>query len=181
MLVSLITAQELTLDTVLQVARNEPGYVNWRGGADLAGAIPTVGVQMGAIISVGQGSYGDHLRHVLQKLLHEYCPINHVAEPGVAFHETKIGALKKKMRNVTETKPMIVRIEWSGLGGHWVVVSSRNKRGLGKASDYTILDPIGNISKNRGSTNFHTMSGNATFASKDPNYLGDCYSVTVGA
>ncbi len=181
MVVGLITGQELSLTTVLKVARNETGYVNWRGGADLAGAIPTVGVRMGEIASIGEGSYGHHLQHVLARLLDEYCPVNRVAAPGVTFHETKISALKKKMRNVSEVKPMIVRIEWSGSGGHWVVVSGRKKRGLGKASDYTILDPIGNISKNRGSTNFHTISGNATFASRDPSYMGNCYYVTVDA
>ncbi len=182
MVVRLITSQELSPETVLREARSQPGYINWRGGADLSGAVPTVAVQMGAIASVGEGSYGGHLQHVLRTLLNEYCPINHVTAPNVAFHETKLGELKKTMRKVKDKKPLIVRIEWPApdLGGHWVVVSGRKTRGWGKASDYTILDPIGNISKNRGSTNFHTVSGNATYASKDPPYLGDCYYVTVG-
>jgi len=37
---------------------------------------------------------------------------------------------------------------------HWVVVVSRSTRGIGKASDYTTLDPGGHTVVNSGSTNY---------------------------
>lgn len=75
------------------------------------------------------------------------------------------GGRKSAIRSASPTTPVIVGVRWTGGGGHWVMVVDRSTRGLGKKSDYTILDPAGNVVVNRGSTSYTAANGaKGTFA-----------------
>lgn len=117
-----------------------------RAAMDRVGARPTPIIhaayeQHHKIPHWGSGTYGNHLAQVLRSYR-----INAKYHGG--------STVKTAMRTVTAAQPLIVLVNWKGGGGHWVVVVSRSKRGLGKASDYTILDPGGHAVVNRGSTNY---------------------------
>jgi hypothetical protein len=69
--------------------------------------------------------------------------------------------VKSAMQHVKPDKPMIVLVQWTLGGGHWIVVAKRSTRGLGASSDYTILDPAGTIEINRGSVTYNPSYGNS--------------------
>ncbi len=102
--------------------------------------------QTGKIPHWGSGTYGNHLADVLR----DY-QIDAKYQGG--------SDVKSAMRAVTPGKPLIVLVQWQAGGGHWVVVKARKKRGIGSASDYTILDPGGHKVVNRGSTTYDPPYG----------------------
>lgn len=98
----------------------------------------------------GSGTFGKHLADVLK---------NQYQIDATYHNGTSDTVRKKAMRSVIMGQPMIVLVQWTGGGGHWVVVVSRSTRGWGRASDYTILDPSGHVVINRGSTNYTAHNG----------------------
>lgn len=91
---------------------------------------------------------------------------------GVNCTVLSAGGVKSAMQHVTPAKPMIVLVQWTLGGGHWVVVVKRKTRGLLASSDYTILDPAnGTIEINRGSVNYNPLYGNS-------GYFDDWYLTT---
>ena len=111
----------------------------------------------GALPHWGSGTYSDHLA----KVLCEGFRIN-----AKAYDSQGSGAMKGAMRGVSANQYMIALVSWTAGGGHWVVVTQRAKRGLGSASDYTVLDPgDGATTTNRGSTEYTSPNGSkGTFA-----------------
>jgi len=121
-----------------------------RAAMDRVGAVYTPIVaaaheQTGKLPHWGSGTYGNHLADVLRSFQIDA--------------EYKTSSVKNAMRRVTASKPLIVLVQWAAGGGHWVVVVSRRTRGLGRASDYTILDPGGHTVVNRGSSTYTAQNG----------------------
>ncbi|MDX1811168.1 MAG: hypothetical protein R3240_04425 [Gammaproteobacteria bacterium] len=122
---------------------------------DIIGAQQTFLVQaayeeFGHLPYWGTGTYGKHLADILTN---QY-QINATYQANQSDTNRK-----RAMRAVTAGHPMIVLVQWDGGGGHWVLVVGRATRGWGKASDYTILDPSGDVVINRGSTNYTAANG----------------------
>jgi len=129
-----------------------------RAAKDRVGAKRTLIVsaareEFGQIPHWGSGTYGTHLANLLKT-------------------EFRIDAVyrtqgpKGTLRRVSRKRPVIALVLWEGGGGHWVCVSQRTTRGLGRASKYTVLDPSGYVVTNRGSTNYADHDSNrAVFAS----------------
>jgi hypothetical protein len=141
------------------VGKGIDAYAYDRAAPDRVGAVQTPIVraayqQYGRIPYWGSGTYGNHLATVLRK--------------GFQINAQYRGGQSPKSatRAVSAQRPLIVLVQWGGGGGHWVVVVGRTARGLGKASDYRILDPAGHVVVNHGSTTYRPpYGGTGTFAS----------------
>lgn len=123
-----------------------------KSAKNVAGAVPTVGVQMGEIAdNVGDGTYGNHLTAMLNK--------EHLQ---ATFGTGSLANIKTAMRAVDGTHLVIVRVDWNGNGGHWVLVKGRATH-FGGQSTYTIHDPAGHLVQNNGSTTYTAPYGGGTF------------------
>ncbi len=140
-------------------ARLEGGAYDRRTG-DRVGLVATplvaAAAAQGDLEHWGSGTYGNHLARVLTE--------------GYNLQATYHGGrstaqMKAAMRSVSADQSMIALVLWNGGGGgHWVLVTGRATRGWGSASDYTILDPAGEVTVNRGSTAYTSSGGAGTFA-----------------
>jgi hypothetical protein len=131
-----------------------------RATKDRVGVVPTMLIaaaeeQYGELPSWGSGTYGDHLARVLTQGF-KINAKNYVGQ--------STGAMKGAIRSVSADTYLIALVLWSGGGGHWVLITGRKTRGLGRASDYTILDPAGEVVTNRGSTTYSPSYGTGQFA-----------------
>ena len=121
-----------------------------RVGAVQTFIVQSVYEQRGVLPHWGSGTYGNHLAQVLRDYRID------------ATYQT--GSVKAAMRSVGPGRPVIALVNWDQGGGHWVVVVARATRGLGQASDYTILDPAGHTVINRGSTTYAPPYDQGVFA-----------------
>ena len=91
------------------------------------------------------GTYGDHIASLADSL-----------GLTASYHSGTIMEMKQAMRRVNGSSRLVIAlVSW----GHWVLVKSRARR-WGRASRYTVLDPLGNAVVNSGSTNYDNEIGN---------------------
>jgi hypothetical protein len=140
-----------------------------RDPRDRVNAVPTPVVSCGYYRpKYGVGTYGNHLAQVLNEGYHL---------TATYYGSTGVGRMKDAMRSVRHDRLMIVLVRWHAGGGHWVLVVRRHTRGWGAQSDYTILDPIGNVTPNRGSTVYSATYDDGTTAIGD---FADYYVMIEG-
>lgn len=122
----------------------------YKAAVDRVGARPThLAVHFQNLGRSSVGTYGEHIAALAAHLGLQ-----------ATHHSGTIGEMKQAMRRVREgTRLVIALVSW----GHWVLVISRKRR-WGRASIYTILDPLGAAVRNTGSTDYDNgIGGSGTF------------------
>lgn len=122
----------------------------YKATVDRVGVQPThLAIHFPNLGTTSVGTYGDHIASLANELgLH------------ASHHTGTIMEMKQAMRRVKKGSRLVIAlVSW----GHWVLVVSRARR-WGRASIYTILDPLGAAVQNTGSTNYDNGIGsNGTF------------------
>ncbi len=125
----------------------------YKAAVDMPGARPTQwAIEFPKLGRYSEGTFGDHITSVANSYGLQ-----------ASNHTGTITEMKQAMRRVQEGRRLvIVLVSW----GHWVLVKSRARR-WGRASIYTILDPLGTAVRNTGSTDYDNEIGKqGTFGDK---------------